>query len=173
MTVKYDLSGKVYCDEGVKNMKRNKVIVLLASLCTLILVIVLLALNVSFGMSTGAYAAASIAFDKQAMQSVDRIVIRTKDAEYKIADVALVKDIVSETSAATHMNFSCPCDKWIDMYCGERLLRSMGWSSCCDAVNVYDTDAMHWVISMEGIEEGGSVYLSADLVAALNACVTE
>ena len=151
----------------------KKVIVLLTSLSVLILFIVLLALNVSFGISTGAYAAASIAFDKQAMQSVDRIVIKTKDAEYEITDAALVKDLVSETSAATHMNFSCPCDKWIDLYCGDHLIRSMGWTSCCDAVNVYDTDAKHWVISIEGIEEGGSVYLSADLVAALNACIAE
>lgn len=149
----------------------KKIIVLVTSLCILILAITLLALNVSIGMSTGAYAAVSIAFDKQAMQSVDRIIIRANGAEHEIADVALVKDLVAETSAATHMKFSCPCDKWIDMYCGERLVRSMGWTSCCDAVNVYDTDAMHWVVSLEGIEDGGSVYLSSDLVTALNSLI--
>ena len=151
----------------------KKLIVLLTSLSVLILIIVLLVLNVSFGMSTGAYAAVSVAFDKQTLQSVDRVVIRANDAEYELTDTALVKDLVAETSVATHMAFSCPCDKWIDLYCGERLIRSMGWTSCCDAVNVYDTDAMHWVISIEGIEEGGSVYLSSDLVTTLNSLIND
>lgn len=153
-------------------LKRKQVVILLVSLCGLILIVLLLAVNVSFGMSTGSYAAISIAFDKRAVQSVDRIVVRTNNAEYEITDVTLVTDLVEQTSAATHIKPSCPCDKWIDMYCADRLIRRMGWSSCCDTVNVYDTDATHWVISKEGIEDGGCIYLSADLAAALNSLMS-
>ena len=152
-------------------LARKKVIILLAALCIIISTIVLVAVNTSFGASTEAYAAMSLAFDKRAMQSVDRIIIRTNGTEYELTDVALVNALVEETRAATHIQPSCPVEKWIDMYYGDQLIRSMGWSSCCNTVNVYDTDAMHWVISVEGIENGGCVYLPNDLVEALNSSI--
>lgn len=154
----------------MKNKKYIR-IGIVAAVCLLAAVSVVLAMNVSFGMSTDAHAAMSIAFDKQAMRSANRIVIRTYGKEIEITDPALVGEIAEETAAATHMKLDCPEGKWIDVYCDDQLIRSMGWSACCDTVNVFDTDATHWVMSIEGAEEGGSIYLSRDLVEKLKALI--
>ena len=151
--------------------KRRTCIAILATVVFLAAIWLVLAMNASFGGSnlfSEAYAAMSVAFDKQAMQSADRIVIRTGESEIQITDPAILAQIVKETAAATHTKVTCPEERWIDVYCGDRLIRSMGWSGCCDTVNVYDSDASHWVISVEGMEDGGSVYLSQELVTKLN-----
>ncbi|MBQ7372866.1 MAG: hypothetical protein IJW67_13490, partial [Blautia sp.] len=130
----------------------SAVVFFLAALC------IVLKMHVSFAGSdlfNEAYAAISVAFDKQAMRSADRIVIRTGESEIQITDPELIGQIVEETAAATHMKVTCPEERWIDVYCGDRLIRSMGWSDCCDTVNVYNSDASHWVISVEGMEDGG------------------
>ncbi|MBQ7415417.1 MAG: hypothetical protein IJW14_00085 [Oscillospiraceae bacterium] len=149
----------------------KKGICILLALAAVAVLITVVACNVSFGMSTDAYAAMSIAFDRQAMASADRIVVTAKGTEIEITDPELIAQVTQQTAAATHMKFSCPEDRRIDIYCGDRLIRSMGWSTCCDMVNVYDTNGTHWVISVEGIEEGGSVYLSEELRSKLNALI--
>ncbi len=156
----------------MKNKKR--IVILSLVLSVLVLAAVFLIRNVSFGFSnlfTEAYGAMSLSFDKQAMQSVNRVVITADGKTVEITDPALIGEIVAETAAATHMKFGCPEDKQIDLYCDDRLIRSMGWSSCCDTVNVYDSDRAHWVISIEGSEEGGSVYLSPGLLERLTTAI--
>lgn len=149
----------------------KKGIGILLALAAVVVLITMVACNVSFGMSTDAYAAMSIAFDKQAMASADRVVVTAKGTEIEITDPKLIAQMVQETAAATHMKVTCSEDRRIDIYCGDRRIRSMGWSTCCDMVNVYDTDGTHWVISVEGIEEGGSIYLSEELRSKLNTLI--
>lgn len=156
----------------MKNKKR--IVILSLVLSVLVLTAVFLIRNVSFGFSnlfTEAYAAMSVSFDKQAMQSVNRVVITANGKTAEITDPALIGELVAETAAATHMQLGCPEDKQIDLYCDDRLVRSMGWSSCCDTVNVYDSDMAHWVISVEGSEESGSVYLSPALLERLTTAI--
>lgn len=149
----------------------KKGIGILLTLAIVAVLITVAACNVSFGMSTDAYGLMSIAFDKQDMASADRIVVTAKGTRIEITDPELIAQMVQQTAAATHMKFSCPEDRRIDIYCGDRQIRSMGWSTCCDTVNVYDTDGSHWAMSVEGIEEGGSVYLSEELRWRLNALI--
>lgn len=149
----------------------KKGIGILLALAAVAVLIAVVACNVSFGMSTDAHAAMSIAFDKQAMDSADRVVVTAKGREIEITDPELIAQVAQETAAATHMKVTCPEDRRIDIYCSDRRIRSMGWSTCCDTVNVYDTDGDHWVISVEGIEEGGSIYLSKELRSRLNALI--
>lgn len=150
-------------------VNRKRIVIILLVLGVLSTLVVWLALNVNIGMGTDSYAALSISFDKRAMRSADRIVLRTDTKEVEITDSALVSKIVDETAAATHMKLGCPEEKWIDVYCGDRLIRSMGWAPCADTVNVFDTDATHWIVTIEGGFEGGCIFLSAELADQLNA----
>lgn len=153
--------------ESFRNQYKRLLVILLV-LCILSICIVLLIQNVSFGKGSGAHAAMSVALDKKSINSVDRVVIINATNEIEINDPTVIARIIEDTIVATHTKVTCPIDRQINLYCGDKLIRSMGWSRCCDTVNVYDTDIQHWVVSIEGLEEGGSIYLSPDLVDTLN-----
>lgn len=146
----------------------RKLLVILLVLCISSICMVLLMQNVSFGKGSDAYAAMSVAFDKKSIHSVDRIIIINGTTEIEVDDPMVISQVIEETTVATHMKVTCPIGRQINLYCGDKLIRSMGWSRCCDTVNVYDTDITHWVVSVEGLEEGGSVYLSPGLVDTLS-----
>ena len=84
---------------------------------------------------------------------------------------SLLDAVVAETMVATHMDVHCTEDRRIDLYAGDALIRSMIWSTCCDTVLVYDTDESHWVVSIEGAEEGGCIILSNQLAKRLDAFI--
>lgn len=110
----------------------------------------------------------SVAFDKSLMERVDRIIIRTGEKQYEITDPDVIHMIVSETTVATNTDLRYPnTDRWIDVYSGNILVRSMRWADNHDAIIVYNKDSIHWIYpSMEG---AGIVYPSKDLIVVLNA----
>ena len=110
----------------------------------------------------------SFSFDKRDITTVNKVVVSNGDKEVVIEDKALVDLVVNETKVATHIGGSCPEDKKIELYSGDTLIRSMGWSSCSDTVRVYSADDAHWVFSIEGPEDEGDIYLSDTLVKILN-----
>ena len=110
----------------------------------------------------------SVSFDKREVKTVDKVVVSNGEKEVTIEDNTFVDRIVNETKVATHICRRCPEDKRIDLYCGDTLVRSMGWSTCCDTVRVYSADDTHWVFSIEGQEDEGYVYLSNALIRQLN-----
>lgn len=110
----------------------------------------------------------SFSFDKRDITSVNKIVVSNGDKEVVIEDKALVDLVVNETKVATHFLRRCPEEKKIDLYSDDTLIRSMGWSTCCDTVRVYNADNAHWVFSIEGHEDEGYIYLSDTLVMKLN-----
>lgn len=110
----------------------------------------------------------SISFDKQKMKTVNNVKITDEDKCVEITSHATIDAIVKETMVATHIGTGCSYERRIDLYCDDTLIRTMYWSSCCDSVCIYDTDASHWVFSIEGTRPRGYIYLSEELIAELN-----
>ena len=156
-------------------MNRKKVVIAVLIFVFLLAGNIVASQFVSVGMAnlSEAHVALSFAFDKKQMQSVDRIVITADERTVEITDRALLDAVVDETMAATHMDIHRSEDRRIDLYAGDTLVRSMPWSTCCDTVLVYDTDEKHWVLSIEGVEDGGCINLSAELVRQLNTLLEE
>lgn len=153
--------------------KKTK-LVLLLSVCVAGMVLLVLMLSTSMAVSLNVFdngGCISVAFDKSSMKKVDRIVIRADEKRYEITDPVVISMIVSETMVATNTDLRYPnTDRWIDVYSGNTLVRSMRWADNHDTIVVYNRDSIHWIYpSMEG---AGLVYPSTDLVALLNSVLT-
>lgn len=109
-------------------------------------------------------------FGRFELQTVDKVVIASNGKEWTITDSNLIEQICNETRVAERINLCTESSKRIDLYSGDRLVRSMKWSGCCDTVEVYEPSITHWLIAPLGDKaEGGYVELSDDLRAQLNA----
>lgn len=156
-------------------MRNRKFLLTVGGLCLLAVCVILLSQFVSIGMASplDSYGAISIAFDRQQMRSVDKIVLRSGEQVVEITEGELLKAVVSETMVATHINVNCTEDRSIELYAGDTLVRSMIWSTCCDTVRVYDADEAHWMLTLEWGTNGGCVYLSSELASQLNALLVK
>ncbi|MBQ3215797.1 MAG: hypothetical protein IJB11_06750 [Oscillospiraceae bacterium] len=111
-------------------------------------------------------------FEKQKLSGIDRVVIEdftgkkvettNKDFISRLCD----KTTVATRSSAPHGGY----DKWIYMYRGEELVRTMKWADCCNHLEIYEGDALHWLFTPAGgSSEVGYVQLPKDLIADMNA----
>ncbi len=143
---------------------RRKIIIIIC----LGLLLVLLLLNVSVEMNLrGNGGCVSVAFDKLPMLLADKVVLRIGEYSYTIDDISVVRQIVSETKVATctDLRFWEQNAFWIDIYCGDILIRSMKCKSDFTQVIVYEKDALHWIFPT--FEGEGMVFLSEELIATL------
>ncbi|MBQ7858152.1 MAG: hypothetical protein IJ351_05930 [Oscillospiraceae bacterium] len=113
-------------------------------------------------------------FGRLELLGIDKAVITVRGETTTAADPELLRELVSETRVATHVRSSCGgpghCDDpkgKLELYRGDKLVRSMAWDLCCDAVHVYEADATHWLIPWWCKYYGGYVYLSEDLADRL------
>lgn len=108
-------------------------------------------------------------FGKLELRGVDKMAISVGEEQFVVTDRELLDQVIGETAVATHGDLRCPgtIDRRIDLYRGEKLVRSMEWSTCTDAVFVFEEDLTHWVFP----GEFGCAVLSKDLVSNLNALV--
>lgn len=110
----------------------------------------------------------AVVFDKAAVMSADRIVMREGEKVVTITDKALVREIASEFVVA---NRTALCgyhqDKWMEIYNGDKLVRNIHWNDHDHLVEVYEADATHWIIP--GSYGIGQIELSDELVAKLAA----
>ena len=120
-------------------------------------------------------------FGKLELLGVDRAELVVYGEEIEITDPELLSQIVKETKVATHMDTNCcqdccgcPDPHWgLNLYRGEKQVRSMVWLTCCDAMEVYKPDATHWLIPPpEVTAEAGYVDLSGELVRKLDALIS-
>lgn len=112
----------------------------------------------------------SVSFDKLPMLIADRVVIRVGEQSYEVTDMELVRQITSETKVATNTDLcNHEIDRWIDVYCGDTLIRSMMWEDYHDGIVVYHAGFLHWIIpSDSGL---GIVYPSEELLQKLEEIV--
>ena len=136
-------------------------LVCLVSACLLLFVNVAVSFNTRDGGGC-----ISVTFDKLPMMFADRAVIRVGEISYEITDDDLLRQIVSETRVATNTDLcNHKVDRWIDVYCGDTLVRSMMWEDYHDGIVVYHAGVSHWVFpSDSGL---GIVYPSEELLQKL------
>ena len=109
-------------------------------------------------------------FGRFELQNIDKAIVAADGKKWTITDSNLIEQICNETRVADRVNLCTDSSKRIDLYSGDRLVRSMKWSGCCNTVEVYKAGITHWLIAPLGAKvEGGYVELSDDLMAQLNA----
>lgn len=150
--------------EGINIKKPTRKWILLACLAGICLLL-LMNTAVCFNTQDGG-GCISVAFDKLPMMIADRAVIRVGEKSYEVTDTQLVRQITSETRVATNTDLcNHKVDRWIDIYCGDTLIRSMMWEDYHDGIVVYHAGIFHWVIpSDSGL---GIVYPSDELLQKL------
>ena len=156
-------------------IKRSNIIALYICFVLLGSFLIFLITCVSFRQTLGVGGAGeciSIAFfEKQKMRSVDKVVLRVDDKIVNITDAELVGKIVKDTTVATRTGIQFVGEGYIDLYNGDKLVRSMLWRISTKEVKVYKEDATHWlIVSFDG---EGFVCLSDELADKLNALLEE
>lgn len=153
--------------------KKMKWLIVICSICVICVVLLLLLLSAHVAVSINPFdsgGCVSVAFDKSLMMKADKVLIRDGEKQYEITDPEVIRKIVSETKVATNTDLcAANTDRWIDVYCGDDLVRSMRWEKDHDSIIVYNKDSRHWIFpSMEG---KGIIDPSNELLEALNAIV--
>lgn len=146
-----------------KNRRRKLLIVTCFGLLLLLLL-----LNASVGIHPKDNGGCiSVSWDKMPMLFADKAVLRIGEYNYTIDDIAVVRSIVSETSVATctDLRFWEQNACWIDIYCGDVLIRSMKCEADFTQVVVYEKDILHGIFP--SVEGKGMVYLSEELIATI------
>lgn len=150
---------------------------ILITFCTFFVIVflnVLQLLPFSFCVNLNdAYGCISVTFDTWTMKQADKVIIKANDKEITVTDKVFIKEIVRETTVATNGPMGCAKDRTIEVYKGDRLIRSMVWGTCCDNVKVYDADVGHWLLLTGSKNPSGFVRLSDELVAKLNNLIQE
>jgi len=114
----------------------------------------------------------SVTFDKFPMLIADRVVIRVGDKKFEITDNEMVCEVTSATICATNTDLRYPkTNRWIDIYCGNILIRSMRWEDNHNGIIVYHADIFHWVFP--SINGDGLVYPSIDLIEKLEEVIND
>ena len=155
--------------------KINPELVILAGVVVLVAAFLCCGLASANLINGGPGKCVSIApFGRLEILGIDKAVITVGDEAVTVTDPELLSRIVDETKVAT-LSYTCTScnvkDRTIDLYRGDKLVRSMKWYDCQDGVRVYDADLTHWIFPElgAGMPEGGYVELSQDLVGALKA----
>ena len=151
-----------------KTSRKNTKKVIVVTMCIAFLVLLgLLITNVAVCVNPfdggGCF---SVALDKFQMLTADRVVIRVEERSYETTDPELIRLITSETRVATNTDLSYPkTDRWIDIYRGDVLIRSMRWADNLNQIVVYHADNTHWVFpSYDG---DGIILPSTELINKL------
>ena len=109
-------------------------------------------------------------FGRLELLGVDRAVVTVDGESVTVTDAQLLGRIVDETTVATVADICDGCclkDRTIDLYRGDKLVRSMKWIDGHDNVLVYKADLTHWMFPPSA--KAGRVILSKELVSALEA----
>lgn len=112
---------------------------------------------------------------KLELRNVEKAVITYNGQMATITDSELLSQLVEETQTANYVHRCNGKTGTIDLYRGDKLVRSMSWSGCCDAVRVYKADVTHWLFSysLGGEFRYGYVYLSDDTANQLHKLIEE
>lgn len=136
----------------------------------------------SFNILSGDYGACSAftVLGKLELIGVDKVVVSTSDDKMTITEEDVIDRIVNETRIATHTTSDCHqgccgCDfphRSIELYRGDKLVRLMEWQGCCDFIEVYKPDLIHWLFPpLDESADAGYIEMSDDLVDRLSALI--
>lgn len=148
-------------------------------ICVFALSIALLLLITSqfIGVHNGLFSSAggdciAVVFDMAAVMDADKIVYREGTREVTITEPDTVKKIASQFVVANRAGL-CPSqdDRYLYIYNGDKLLRSLRWRCCEEIVDIYEEDATHWLFPPEC--HTGQVELSRDFLNYLDSLFEE
>lgn len=131
------------------------------------IILILLNVGVCFNPFDGG-GCISVTFDKLPMMLANRAVLCVGEERYEINDLSLVHELAKQTCVATNTDLCCKqnSNRYIEIYCGNNLVRRMQWEENHDGFIVYKTGPFHWVLfSHDG---NGLAYPSEELLAKLN-----
>jgi len=141
-----------------------------------IIVLVLIVLNLIaaqfIGIHNGLFSNASgdciaVVFDKSAVIGADKIVYVAGNREITITDPDTVKNIAKRFVVANRAGLCNSLDnKYMYIYNGDKLVRSMRWRCCEEIVDIYEEDGLHWLLPPEC--SVGQVELSKDFLDYLD-----
>ena len=141
-----------------------------------IIILILLALNLIgaqfIGIHNGLFSNASgdciaVVFDKAAVLGSDKIVYVVGNKEVTISNPDSVKKIAKEFVVANRAGLCNSLDnRYMYIYNGDKLVRSMRWRCCEEIVDIYEEDSLHWLLPSEC--NVGQVILSKDFLDYLD-----
>lgn len=138
----------------------------MVELC-IVLVLLVVGICSLFRLNSGECLSVSL-FGRFELRNIDKVILVSNEKEWTITDSDLIEQICNETRIADHVNPCSERSKRIDLYSGDRLVRSMVWAACCDTVEVYEPGITHWLFGGLGTKSG-YVELSDELLVQLNA----
>lgn len=102
---------------------------------------------------------------KWELRDVDKAVITHNGKTVSTTDLEFLSQLTKETQTATHGGDHGDESVKIQLYCGDKLVRTMYFSECCHTITVYETDATHWIFSWWILDhyESGYVFASNSL----------
>lgn len=114
-------------------------------------------------------------FEKQHILTADKMILRCAGQPDIVVDNCfLVKRVTAATTTANRGHLKAPQIATIEIYNGDKLIRSMYWSPAKQLVQVCDApDSTHILITQPGCESIGFVKLSSSLGPKLQEIVKE
>ena len=155
---------------------RQRLVLWISILSALLLLTILLfhCMAVRITAFTEAGGCVAVVFDKHKVLQADRIVLREGDKTVTITDPQQVQELASTFVVA---NRSALCgyymDRWMDIYCGDTVVRQIHWNDHEELVTVYESDAGHWVLLSGTDNPKGQIMLSDETVQTIQRLLQE
>jgi hypothetical protein len=134
--------------------------------------VIILIASQFIGIHNGLFSSAggsciAVVFDKAAVMGADKVVYKVEGKEITITDPEDVKKIASQFVVANRAGLcNAQDDRYMYIYNGDRLVRSLRWRCCEEIVDIYEEDATHWLLPPEC--HTGQVELSREFLAYLD-----
>ena len=109
----------------------------------------------------------AVVFDKASVMGADKIIYQVGEKEITITDQGTVKKIASQFVVANRAGLcNSQDDRYMFIYNGDKLVRSLRWRCCEEIVDIYEEDATHWLLPAEC--HTGQVELSREFLDYLD-----
>ena len=109
----------------------------------------------------------AVVFDKASVMGANKIVYKAEGKEITITDPEDVKKIASQFVVANRAGLcNSQDDRYMYIYNGDKLVRSLRWRCCEEIVDIYEEDAAHWLLPPEC--HTGQVELSREFLDYLD-----
>lgn len=151
----------------MSNLKKRRLCILAACVIAVVLIVSqFVAVHIGL-FDSGGGSCISVVFDKLSVVTADRIVYRVGDQEVTITDPGTVRFIAKHFVVANKAGLCNTQDnRWMYIYNGDQLVRSMRWRCCEEMVDIYQVDSTHWLLPTEC--KTGQVELSREFLDYLD-----
>lgn len=147
-------------------MKIRTAIIIFAILVALFITSQFVAIHNGLFSSVGGSCIA-VVFDKASVMGADKVIYQVGEKEITITDRETVKEIASHFVVANRAGLCNAQDnRYMYIYNGDKLVRSLRWRCCEEIVDIYEKDVTHWLLPAEC--HTGQVELSREFLDYLD-----